>query len=172
MALWIFTIGNDVRINQEEVEKILSNKNFPWNFNENPRKDRKIFRNMNLYSKISCSENYMSQYKKYLNERKLMEEEFSKAEFENKDYIIFTTNEVIFETCRAIIHNKFKDDKESENKEYGGLVVITNFNHDNYDEEHICGWFDQYGHMDDWPSTENDISSPVTIILSELLCYN
>ena len=169
MALWILTIGRDAILTREEVETVVNSKGLPWNSDENPKKGRKIFRNMNLYSEDLCLEGYMPRYKMYVAERALLEREFSEADSNDNDYVVFTTDPIVFETCRVIIHNKFKDVKQPQDEEYGALVVVTDFNHNTYDEDHICGWFDNYGHLDEWPSTENDITSPIMINLSELL---
>ena len=151
--LYVVTLGGDVKLSSSDLKQVIFEEKNLWSKNYE-------FRDMNLFDFKNKEYFYESRYHQHIVERNLIEEEYSKKEIRNEDYIVFTTDPIVFCICRFLLKKYQKN---------GKLIVYNRYNYDlkryKYNEYNI----DEDGRLECWPLEIDDMGSPIDILLSELL---
>ena len=163
MPLYVLTVGNDVEIPWEKEKIILGDKKFPWSLPF-------MSYNMDKLHSENHGKKYISPYERYRLDRNLLEEQFKKAQKINVDYVVFSTDAIVFDICRVLTKKAYENsDFQLNDHKCGGLFVIESYNQNTEKFEFGSYWFDKYGHLDEWPDTKNNPMGPFEILLSELI---
>ena len=150
---YVVTLGGNIKLSPSDLNQIISEEKSIWN-------KKYSFRDMNLLDFKNKEYFYESRYNQHLFEKKIIEREYFEAQKDNIDYILFTTDPIVFYICRYI----FKNEQIS-----GKLIVYNKYNYqlEKYDyDEYII---DSDGRLEFWPPEKDDMGSPIDILLSELL---
>ena len=162
MSIFVFSLGNNVRLTPYAVKILSKSSKFPWS------SQPIIFRDMDSFHFENYSDEYISGYQRYINDRDLMETEFNKAESQKIPYVVFTNDIIVFETCRVLTRKMYDKSEIKPNNGYGGWFIITECDKNTMNIKFESYDFDEFGRLD-WPQEENDLTKPFDILLDELL---
>ena len=160
MPIYVFSLGGDLRLTPYIVKTLSKSSKFPWNGKSI------IFRDMDAFHLENYSDEYISGYQRYANDRELMETELGKAEAQKMPYVVFTNDEVVFNICRALTRKMYDNSENKANAEYGGWLVVTECDRNTMNIEFELYPFDKYGRLN-WPHGKNNLCEP-----SETLYWN
>lgn len=150
--LYIITVGDNVRISPKDVNIIITDTHNLWN-------KKYYLRDMNRFDYMNKQFFYESRYNQYIVEKNLIEKEYSENDRRKIDYLVFTTDPIVFNICRFLL-KKYQ---------HSGKLIVY-YNYDNNVKNYVCDSYDidENGGLDEWPSEINNICSPMDILLSEL----
>ncbi len=153
MCLYIVTLGGNIKLSSSDLNTVILKQKSLWS-------KKRMYRDMNLFDFKNKKYFYESRYNQYTVERNLIEREYSEREVRNEDYVLFTTDPIVFSICRVLLKKYQKT---------GKLIVYNNYDYQLKEYTYSKYIINEDGRVEDWPPKTDDISVPLDILLSELL---